>query len=427
MTRPGDALDARRLPRAAGWRLAYLLVQGGASVVVFVLLGHLLPGWSFAPVAVAQGVLVLAQAVGDFGLSQAATTALTARVTTDPTQRGPLAAATAVSFYGGALLAGLLTLGSALLLSGDARTATAMMAPAAAATVLVAGADGLLRSDGQFARPFRLMAASRLGAFAGVVVALWTDAPAAVAAGVSGGTVLASAGALRYLLGVDAGARRADVRWLLAACLPLGLSAVLVVASARLDTLVLGGASTVREAAAFEAAWRLYQLGQYAGGVLATAGAPFMARAIAGGEERAARRLVVQLLAVAAGLGVLAAIALALLREPLGDAFYPSNPGRVGDLLPLLAVATPLGIVGQVVLAALSVSEPGRRTIPMAFLVGAVLNLVIVLVGAADEGATAAVRGAAIGVMAINLLLLARCGFVPPFAAWPRGARRSAA
>ena len=102
MTEPG-ALDSSRLPRAAGLRFGYLLIQGGASVVLFALLGHVMPADAFAAVAVAQGILVLCQAIGDFGFSQAATTALTARIATEPELREPLHAAAARAFAAGAV------------------------------------------------------------------------------------------------------------------------------------------------------------------------------------------------------------------------------------------------------------------------------------------------------------------------------------
>ena len=65
---------------ATTWRLAFLVIQGGSSVVLFAALGHLLSEGALAATAVAQGVIVIAQSVGDFGLSQAAVAVLPARI-----------------------------------------------------------------------------------------------------------------------------------------------------------------------------------------------------------------------------------------------------------------------------------------------------------------------------------------------------------
>ena len=56
-----------RLPRATAWRFAFLVSQGGMSLLLFSVLAHVLPESEFAPTAIAQGVLVIAQAVSDFG------------------------------------------------------------------------------------------------------------------------------------------------------------------------------------------------------------------------------------------------------------------------------------------------------------------------------------------------------------------------
>jgi O-antigen/teichoic acid export membrane protein len=409
-----DALDARRLPHAAGWRFGYLLIQGGSSVLLFVLLGHVLPNAAFTQVAVAQGVLVLCQAVGDFGLSQGAATVLTARIAVEAELREPLVAGAATTFVFGAVGAAVLTLLSALLLPGHAAAATAAMAPAAAATVLVAGADGILRSAGNFGRPFRYMAASRFGAFAGLAAAPFTDRAVVVAVAISLGTLVGSGPAVRTVVAWTRGTRREHVRWFALTTLPLGLSSLLVVAGARLNTLILGSVSTVREAAAFEAVWRLYQIGQYTGGVLATAAAPFTAKVIAGADLRKARSLLARLLALALVGGLSVGAGLMLLRSPLAHAFYPADPQRLRGLLPPLAIASPLGIIGQLVAVALSATARGRRAIPVAFLLGAVANVVLIVAGARSHGASAAVQGATTSVILLNVVMLVRCLTMPP-------------
>jgi hypothetical protein len=69
---------------AAAWRLTFLAIQGGGSVILFSALGHALDRGAFAATAVAQGVIVLAQAIGDFGLSQAAVSVLPTWIASRP-------------------------------------------------------------------------------------------------------------------------------------------------------------------------------------------------------------------------------------------------------------------------------------------------------------------------------------------------------
>jgi O-antigen/teichoic acid export membrane protein len=402
-----DGLDTQRLPAAAGWRFSYLLVQGLSSVALFALLAQILPAGPFGAVAVAQGILVLAQAVGDFGLSQGATTALTARLGAMPARRVELLAAATATFWAGAAAAVVLVLVSSLPLAHGPAQATLIIAPAAGCAVLVAGVDGLLRAQGEFRRPVVLMALSRLGAFAAVPVAALTHSADATAAGLAGGCLAGTAPAIVLLGSLARRPAAADVRWFVHAIVPLGLAQLLVVGSARLNTLLLGSFSTVAAAAAFESGWRLYQLGQYVGGVLATASAPFVASAIGRGRPGEARRLVVRLLALASVAGVLVATALLVLRGPLAHAIYPSGRRRVEDLMPWFALATPFGLVGQIALVTLSATDRERRLIPVAFLLGAIVNLTWVALAIDSSGALAAAGAASVAAVVTNAVLIA--------------------
>ena len=67
-----SGLGPERLAEATRWRYAYLFAQGGLSLVLYLVLGIVLDEAAFSTTAVALGVVVIAQALGDFGLSQAA-------------------------------------------------------------------------------------------------------------------------------------------------------------------------------------------------------------------------------------------------------------------------------------------------------------------------------------------------------------------
>ncbi|MDQ3721750.1 MAG: hypothetical protein M3376_01485, partial [Actinomycetota bacterium] len=69
-------LSQDRVGEATGWRYAYLLVQAGLSLALYIGVAAVLPAPDFAICAVALGSLVAIQAVADFGISQAAVAAL---------------------------------------------------------------------------------------------------------------------------------------------------------------------------------------------------------------------------------------------------------------------------------------------------------------------------------------------------------------
>ena len=125
------------------------------------------------------------------------------------------------------------------------------------------------------------------------------------------------------------------------AALPLGISQILIVAGGRLNTVVASGLTTVSVGAAFEGAWRLYQLGLYVAGGFATAVAPFLGDAL-GARRRGVARPLLRAVAVTAALGGLWMLillvsggrsAMLLFGEALGE--------QVGGAIAPLALVTP--------------------------------------------------------------------------------------
>ena len=157
-----------RVLGASLWRMTFLLVQGGGSVVLAASLGHILDARTFATTLLVQGVLVIAQTIGDFGLAQATVTILPAWIARSPESARRLLASASRAYLYAAGAAMVLTVVSAALVPEAARVPILVSAPAAAATVIVAGADGLLRSQGEFRRPVLFVAASEIGGFAGI-------------------------------------------------------------------------------------------------------------------------------------------------------------------------------------------------------------------------------------------------------------------
>ncbi len=188
-----------RVLGASLWRMTFLLVQGGGSVVLAASLGHILDARMFATTLLVQGVLVIAQTIGDFGLAQATVTMLPAWIARSPESARRLLASASRAYLYAAGAAMVLTVISAALVPEAARVAILVSAPAAAATVIVAGADGLLRSQGEFRRPVLFVAASEIGGFAGIPVAVATQSAVWTCVAISAGTVVGATGALLAL------------------------------------------------------------------------------------------------------------------------------------------------------------------------------------------------------------------------------------
>jgi O-antigen/teichoic acid export membrane protein len=402
----GSALGPEKLLGATFWRVTFLLVQGGGSVVLAAVLSHILDARAFATTLLAQGVLVIAQAIGDFGLSQAAVTLLPARIAAAPSSAASLRSGVAHAYVYAAVAAFALTLASTSLVPAGAVVAIAVSAPAAAATVLVGGADGLLRAQGHFRRPVTLVAASELGGFAGIPVAaashsaVWTCA--AIAAGTTAGA-FGSVTTLRHHL-----RRPGSARDFLRAAAPLGMVQVFVSLATRFDSLLAASIPGVIAAGTFEGAWRIYQLGQYAAGALATAAAPFIAHAFGAGETTRAlvllRRLLLRLLAT----GVLAGAVIYLARMPLAHLLAGSLARPVAGSLWILAVTSPVTAVGIPAAYALIALDGDRTFLLGSFALGAVVNLALGIILATPLRIHGILIGCAAGAVLTSTLLLWR-------------------
>jgi O-antigen/teichoic acid export membrane protein/cyclophilin family peptidyl-prolyl cis-trans isomerase/glycosyltransferase involved in cell wall biosynthesis len=399
----------RRLPSATAWRFVYLLAQGGLSLTLFVVLAHVLPAHAFAATAVAQGALVIAQAVGDFGLSQAAVTALPARMAADPERTRELLRGAAMSYATAAVGALVVTMLAALVVPAAARPAILLIAPAGAATVLVSGADGVLRAQGEFKRPPLLVTMSRLGAFAGVVAAVATGSAAATCAAISAGTVIASLPAVMVLYHCYRAGDRGRAADLRRAAIPLGAAELCMIATGRLDTILLSAIAGTLAGATFEATWRIFQLTQYVVGGLVTAAAPFVANAYGAGRHDDALALIrrVGLVVMVAGCALGAGLLVAA--GPISSGLFGARFGPlVAHALRPFAIVTPLAFAGFFSMVVLAASPADRWWILPANALGAVVNVVLVLVLAPSRGVGGATLAASIGLGTAALCLVAR-------------------
>jgi O-antigen/teichoic acid export membrane protein len=395
-----------RLAGAAAWRYAYLAVQGTSSLVLFVALAHVLPSAALRTAALAQGVLVVSQALGDFGLSQTSVTALTAQLAEMPRRAADLRAAAARAFLLAAGAGGALSLVTIAFLPGAARLPVALIAPAAALTVVVAGADGLLRAGANFHQPVLLVACSRGGMYLAVPVAMASGAASWTCAAMSAGAALGTLPALRYLLAQQsAGDPRGWVTFVKSA-LPLGLSQLFVVTATRFNTIVLGAIGSLAAAAAFEAAWRLFQLGQYAVGAFATAVAPFMADALGARRERDAQRLIRRSMLLMVVGGVAVGAVLLWLRRPIAELLFDELSAPAAAAMVPLGFMLPLTLTGLLASYALAATEAGRRAVLWSSAGGALVNVGTMVVVGVHHGARGAAISCAAGLAVSNVWML---------------------
>jgi O-antigen/teichoic acid export membrane protein/cyclophilin family peptidyl-prolyl cis-trans isomerase/glycosyltransferase involved in cell wall biosynthesis len=405
---PVNRFHATRLPAATAWRFAYLIAQGGLSLTLFGILAHVLPTHAFAATAVAQGTLVIAQAVGDFGLSQAAVTALPARLREEPERTGELLRGASSSYAIAAGMAFAATLAAVLVVPAAARLPVALIAPAGAVTVLVSGADGILRAQGEFRRPAILVTVSRLGSFAGVGAAAADRTAVATCAAIAAGTVIASLPAAMVLYRTFRASTRGSARDLRRAAVPLGLAELCMIASGRLDTILLSAISGAVAGAGFESTWRVYQLAQYVAGGLASAAAPFIADASGADDSDRGLMLIRRVGSVVLAAGVALGAGLLLLGGPASRLLFGGLGPAVANALPPLAVLTPLSFMGFFAMIVLATSPTDRLWILAANAVGAVVNVVLVLLLAPARGLDGTTLACAIGLGTASLLLVAR-------------------
>lgn len=401
-------LGPERVKAATAWRFAYLLIQGGLSTAVFVGLAQVLPSDAFAAAAVAQGILVISQAVGDFGLSQAAVTSLPSRIAAEPELRPHLLAGAARGFIYASGVAIALALLAVPIVPVAAAGPVAAIAPGAGASVIVAGADGLLRSEGHFRQPVLLVLWSRLGMFAAIPAAALTDSAVWACGLLAGGACLGALPALLAILRTTRSSDRPLVRPSLEAALPLGVAQILIAATGRLNTVAVSVLTGLSAAAAFESTWRLFQLGQYIAGGVATALAPFVGVAFGGGSSSEFLGLVRRGMATLAACGFLWAAGLVMLRYPLARLFGGELDQVVADAIVPLAIVIPVSFVGFLGMMTLAASQNERVWIVYAHIAGAVLNAAVIAINGAEPSASDAALGAAAGVAITSLLMMYR-------------------
>jgi O-antigen/teichoic acid export membrane protein len=403
-------LGVQRLREATLWRYGYLVSQGGLSLLLYITLGHTLPAAAFPACATALGVVVIAQASADFGLSSAAVAVLPNPASLKrEVARADLEAGVALSFLIGAAASVLLCLVAAAVVKSSATLPVIAVGPTAAIAVAVAGTDGLLRAEGEFRRPVIIVTASRLGAFCGVPAAASGSATSACIA-ISAGTVVCSLPALRLLLArLRAGNPRQSVAAFAVAAAPLGISQVAVVAATRLNTVILGGIATLRSAAIFEGAWRLYQVGQYAVGAAPSAAGPFIANAMRERRRAELWRALTRAGAFVVVAGSLYAVVLVLVRGPIDHVLFGKLAPGIGRSLLWLAPAIPLNLLVLLMTYTLaSASKLDRARIALAYFVGAAANIAVLLATAHSNPEIAGAAGAAAGVLATLLVLSLR-------------------
>ena len=350
--------------------------------MLYVGLAAVLPGREFAICAVALGALVAVQAVADFGFSQAAIAALPNPGTLGTILPRPvLEAGIARLVLAGALAAMAGSCAVALAVPPSARVALLAIGPASALSVVVAGLDGILRAGGDFRRPVLIVAASRLGALPAIGVAAWTQDAVTTCVAISGGILLGSAPALRALWRYATARDGAPAtRPLLRMAAPLGLANLCILASARVNTILLGGVASLASAAAFESAWRVFQFGQYALGAAASAVAPFVAAGLSGDRDASLHRRLRRTVLIMALGGCVLGAAIVLLRQPIAALVTGGASEAVARSLVPLGVVLPAGLLLLFATLALSAaSSRDRRRVLAAYATGAVVNVVVLL------------------------------------------------
>jgi O-antigen/teichoic acid export membrane protein len=357
-------------------------------------------------------VVVIAQSAGDFGLAQAAVAVLPNPATLRrPFPHADLEAGVALAFLLAAVGATLLCMLAAALVPGSAALAVIAIAPTAACAIAVAGADGILRSAGDFRRPVIYVGASRLGAFAGVPAGLATGSPSWTCAAVSAGTLLCSLPALSLLFTHLRGGGRArqPAAAFAAAAFPLALSNIAVIASARLNTVILGGFSSLRAAAVFESSWRLFQVGQYAIGAAPTAAGPFIADALSKHRRDDLKHALRRAALMIVGAGAAFALIVIAVRGPLDRALFGSLGPSVDGSIVVLAPALPANLLALLMTITLaSVSGVERRWIAISYAIGAAFNIGVIVITVNSDPQVAGAAGAAAGVTATAVVLLLR-------------------
>jgi O-antigen/teichoic acid export membrane protein len=169
--------------------------------------------------------------------------------------------------------------------------------------------------------------------------------------------------------------------------------------------LILAHAEGLRAVGAFEAAWRAFQLAVYAVGAIGTAITPFATRALALDGRRALLRMTVPGLAVMLAAGLLGAVALQLLAEPLSGVLYGSPDATAERAIKTLGLALPLTYAAYFLQSAivLPMRRLGALVAAGAALCAATLGTTVAL----GHGAAGAATGILIGQAAFLAVLAA--------------------
>lgn len=386
----------------------YLFAQAGISFITFAGLALLLSTREFAPASVALGVVVIAGALADLGLSPTTISVLPARLALMPEASAQILSGAAKAFYWAAGVALLLPLIVIPGLDHSSRLCVLAIAPAAPAYVFVAAADSILRTGGEFRRPVLLVGLSRLGGWAALPTAAVTGSGPWSCAAVTFGTLAATAPAFRFVARVRAADPTASAGDTVRTSLPLGLSQVFVVLGGRADTVILGTAVSAAAAAAFETAWRFFQIGQYFAGAVSTGVAPFLGDALGRHRRDELDRLLLRALAIVTVAGFLFSGLTLVLRRPITELLVGDvAAGAASALLPL-ALVSPLAFAGFVGTIALSMSRSDRRIILVANVLGATTNLALALILIPHHHAAGAGVAAATGLVVTQTVILGR-------------------
>lgn len=403
-----NRLGPARTLEGALWRFVYLFAQAGLSLGAFIGLALLLPTDEFAPLTVALGVVVIAGALADLGLSSAAMTLLPARISQNPESREDLLSGAAKGFFWAAGIALALPLAALVGLDGPSQLDVLLIAPAAPAYVLVAGADSILRAEGEFRRPVFLVGVNRAGGLAALPIAATTTSGAWTCAAFACATVLATIPAYKVLASIRRAAPSAGASSVVRPALPIGASQLLMIFGGRVNTIILGSAVSTTSAAAFETSWRLFQTGQYFAGAVATGIAPFVGNALGEGRASELNRLLVRAIAIVLFVGLLVSVLLIVIMRPLAEVLVGELADDVSrTLLPLLIVG-PLACMGFVGTIALTASDADRHVVLVAHAAGAVVNLVLAVLLVSRDGAPGAGVATAVGIGLTSAIILVR-------------------
>jgi O-antigen/teichoic acid export membrane protein len=403
-----NRLAPARALRGTLWRFAYLAAQAGFSLITFVGLALILPTREFAPASVALGVLVIAGALADLGLSSASISVLPSRIARQPEARAEILSGAVKAFYLAASLALFIPLITLPGLDRTVRFCVLAIAPAAPAYVLVSGADTILRATGEFRRPVLLVTLNRLGGALALPIAAITSSGVWSCAAAAIGTLLATFPSYRLLAHVRALAPGAASRPTVHAALPLGISQIFIVLGGRANTVIVSSVVSATAAAAFETAWRLFQIGQYFAGAVATGIAPFLGDALGRDRRADLDRLLFRALAIVAGGGLLFCVLIILIRQSVSDLLVGDLGKETAAALLPLAIVSPLAFAGFVGTVVLSMSGADRRVILFANGFGAALNLGLAFPLTSSHGAPGAAVASACGLAASQAIILSR-------------------